>query len=77
MFDYDVIYSKRRTIALSIQRDGKPLLRAPIGTKMAQLEAIIKKHHRWIEKHQENAIKLAQAEKNLTKEKIAELKKLA
>ncbi len=77
MLDYDVIYSKRRTIALSIQGNGKPLLRVPIGTKRARLDAIIQKHQRWIDKHRENAIRQAKADNNLTEEKITELKKAA
>ncbi len=77
MFDYEVIYSKRRTISLSIGGDGRPILRAPIGTKKKRLEEILKKHADWIESHRERAIQRAEADESLTAERIAALKKAA
>ncbi len=77
MLDYDVIYSKRRTISLSIGKDGRPLLRAPKGTKKARLEEILIKHADWIQKHREIALKRARADASLTEEQVAALKKAA
>ena len=38
MLDYEVIYSKRRTISLGFKDDGTLLLRAPTGRKRKGLK---------------------------------------
>lgn len=77
MFDYNVIYSERRTISLSFEKDGTLLVRAPKGTKKKRIEEIIKAHEAWIEKHRSRVIQKAEADANLTEEKVKELKKAA
>ena len=77
MIEYRVVYSDRRTVTITFDKDGTLLLRAPIGTKKARLEAIIREHAVWIEKHRARAIKKATAEAELTKERIAFLKRQA
>ena len=74
--DYSVIYSKRKTIALSI-KDGNLVVRAPYFTKKSRIEEIIKKHSPWIEKHIERQREKIQKRENLTEEKINELKAMA
>ncbi len=74
--DYEVKYSARRTIALSIKDSGL-VVKAPFGTTREKIESVVILHRSWVEKH----IK-AQAERNvrigtLTDERIKELKKLA
>ena len=77
MLDYKVIYSVRRTVTLTFDKDGTLLLRAPIGTKKARLESIIRDHAAWIAKHQARAIQKAVCEESLTAEQISGLKKSA
>lgn len=77
MFDYNVIYSDRRTISLSFESDGTLLVRAPKGTKKNRIEEIIKTHASWIEKHRSRVVQKAEADANLTEEKIKKLKKAA
>lgn len=52
-YDYTVIYSKRRTIALEITRDAKLCVRAPMLAGKHDIEQMINKHTRWIGKHLE------------------------
>ncbi len=47
---YEVKYSKRRTLALSV-KDGKLTVRAPLGTPRAKIERAVIEHKAWIEKH--------------------------
>ena len=75
MLDYEVIYSKRRTISLGFKDDGTLLLRAPTGTKKERLEKIIKKHSDWIDKHRDRVIERAKAYE-LSEAEIKALKKV-
>lgn len=47
-----IIKSNRKTISLSIDREGQPVVRAPYGCSDAFIQAFIEKHQGWIEKHQ-------------------------
>lgn len=77
MLDYKVIYSVRRTVTLTFDKDGSLLLRAPIGTSKKRLDTIVREHAAWIEKHKIRAEKRNQADEALTEEDIAALKKQA
>ena len=77
MREYKVIYSGRKTIAITFDKEGSLLLRAPFGTKKKRLEAIIQDHAAWIDKHQARAIQKANTEENLTPESIMALKQAA
>ena len=77
MLDYKVIYSVRRTVTLTFDKDGALLLRAPIGTSKKRLDTIVREHASWIEKHKIRAEKRKQADEVLTEERIAALKKQA
>lgn len=46
---YAVRYSRRRTLAIEITRDGDVLVRAPLGTPPSAIEQIVAKNARWIE----------------------------
>lgn len=48
--EYEIIYSDRRTIALTI-KEGTLIVRAPRGAKRRDIEKLIKEHSAWIEKH--------------------------
>ncbi len=45
-----ITYSNRRTLSLSINREGEPEVRAPYGCPAQIVEGFIQKHRRWIEK---------------------------
>ena len=47
--EYEVIYSKRRTISLVI-KSGQLIVRAPFGTKQSKIKELIESHKSWIEK---------------------------
>ena len=46
-----IIRSNRKTISLTINREGQPEVRAPYGCSDAFIQRFIEKHQRWIQKH--------------------------
>lgn len=45
---YKIIYSNRKTIGISIERDRNIILRVPAGTKNDTIEEFVKRNKRWI-----------------------------
>jgi predicted metal-dependent hydrolase len=45
---YRVIYSKRRTLGITVERDGTVIVRAPEGTSPEDIELLVQKKRRWI-----------------------------
>ena len=74
--EYEIKYSKRRTIALSV-KDDKLIVRAPFFTPKTKIDEIVYSHRNWIAKSLEKQrIKNARFE-GLTDEQIKELKRCA
>ena len=74
--EYGVIYSKRKTISISIKK-GNVIVKAPIGTKSKAIEELLTKHSNWIEKHLILQKKKEALTSSLTEEDVKELKKKA
>lgn len=53
---YQLIRSKRKTLALIVKPDGSVLLRAPMRTSQVVIEEFVRKNMRWIEKQQAKAL---------------------
>lgn len=49
MEKYQLIYSKRKTIALQVKRDGSVVVRAPMGYPKASIERFVASRAQWIE----------------------------
>lgn len=64
--EYDVKYSKRKTISICINKDLKVIIRAPIYMKGWQAEAFIIKHQSWIEKNLEKMKKRIEDKKSFS-----------
>lgn len=47
-----IIKSNRKTLSLSIGKDGQPVVKAPYGCSDAFIQQFIEKHRDWIEIHQ-------------------------
>lgn len=74
--DYKVVYSGRKTIALSV-KDGALVVKAPYGTKKTRIEKLISSHEKWINKHIQKQKEKNAKYGNLSEERIAELRKMA
>lgn len=46
--DYTVVYSKRRTVGILVERDGSVVVRAPKGTSEEELQRLVSSKRRWI-----------------------------
>ena len=76
MLEYNVIFSDRRSISLSI-KNGKLTVRAPRKTPKKTIEKIILKHEKWIISHLEKNREKECRYASLTNEEIDKLKKEA
>ncbi|KAB2918268.1 MAG: M48 family metallopeptidase [Bacteroidetes bacterium] len=47
-FDYEIKYSKRKTLNITVERDRKIIVRAPINTSQQKIESIIQSKSQWI-----------------------------
>ncbi len=73
---YTLELSKRRTISISV-KGGELLVKAPTGTSVERIEAVVLKHKKWIEKHISIEKERAKIDAALTEGEIAALKRAA
>ena len=50
MTEYEIIFSKRKTLSLSVKADGSVIVRAPVRTAKSRIEAFVSEHEQWIER---------------------------
>ena len=74
--DYEVIRSKRRTLAAEI-REGRLIVRAPMRVADAEIERFVWQHRRWIETHLQRAQERERAREATPKLKQEEVRALA
>jgi len=72
---YELIRSRRKTLALEITRDCRVLVRAPLRLSKARIDAFVDSHRSWIARHLETQRqRAASAPPPPTKEEIEALK---
>lgn len=49
--EYELIRSRRRTVSIEINKDGRLLVRAPMRLPKYEIERFIKEKKKWIDKH--------------------------
>ena len=75
METYELIRSRRRTLALEITKDCRVLVRAPLRLSQAKIDAFVASHEYWIQTHLEQQRQRAvSSPPPLTPEEIAALK---
>ena len=71
---YQVIRSRRRTLAIQVRPDGTVVVRAPLGATRAQIQAAVERSGDWIAKHQAQAAAAApKPEERFTEGELREL----
>lgn len=50
MISYEVIRSKRRTLALQVTGEGKVIVRSPLRYPASKIQTFVRQHESWIEK---------------------------
>ena len=53
MEPYELIRSRRKTLALEITRDCRVVVRAPLRASRSQIDTFVRSHEDWITKHLE------------------------
>ena len=72
---YELIRSRRRTLALEVTRDGRVLVRAPRTVSQTAIDGFVARHGRWIQRHlEQQRQRAAQAPPAPTKAEIDALK---
>ena len=51
MSTYELIRSRRKTLALELTRDGQLIVRAPLRVSRQEINAFVEKHRDWIARH--------------------------
>lgn len=72
--EYKIIYSKRKTISISVDR-SLIVVKAPIGTEEKIIKEVLQKHSAWIVRQIESQRRKASLFDNLTEDDIKKLKK--
>ena len=73
---YDIVFSKRRTVSLSI-KNGELTVRAPYGTSDKRIAEILLKHEKWIKNNLEKSLRKEEKFAHLSEEEIKNMKKEA
>ena len=50
-FDYEIIYSSRRTVAIQVTHDGRVVVRAPKRCSPSFIDSFIRQKEYWVQKH--------------------------
>ena len=77
MYNYSVIFSKRKTMSLEITKELVILVRAPMRTSKYATEQMVQKHLGWIDSHIEKQRKRCEAQPELSKDDQEALRKEA
>ena len=75
MFEYSIVKSNRKSIAIQIHPDCKVLVRAPKRMRMEEIKRFVESKAEWIEKHLPNCT--SQNQQKLTDQEIQALREKA
>lgn len=50
--EYELVRSRRRTLALEVTREGRVMVRAPLRLAQKRIDEFVREHAGWIEEHQ-------------------------
>lgn len=50
--EYSLLYAQRKTLGISVRPDSTVQVKAPLGTALADVEAIVRRRANWILRHQ-------------------------
>ena len=77
MFDYELVRSNRKTIAVQVKKDGNVVVRAPRAMSKLEINYFLRMNRVWIDKHVHEAKENFKAEEQIPKLTREELMKLA
>ena len=74
---YEIVRSRRRTVALEVTREGRVLVRAPLRMPQDEIERFVASHAAWLEKAQAKVTARQAAHPPLTEQETAALRQRA
>lgn len=75
--EYTIKRSKRKTISITVEKDGRVIVKAPLRRSNNYIDNLVFKYNDWIEEKKEEHIRNAKAGKPLTETDIKMLKEKA
>ena len=75
--DYTLIRSRRRTLAVEISRDCRVIVRSPLRTPTAVIDACVSQRRDWIETHLQRRREYVQTHPPLAAEEVEALRRRA
>lgn len=74
---YEIVRSRRRTVALEVTREGRVLVRAPLRMPQGEIKRFVASHAAWLEKAQAKVAVRQAAHPPLTEQETAALRQRA
>lgn len=74
---YEIVRSRRRTVALEVTREGRVLVRAPLRMTQGEIDRFVAAHADWLEKAKAKVAARQAAHPPLTEAEIAALRQRA
>ena len=74
---YEIVRSRRRTVALEVTREGRVLVRAPLRMTQGEIDRFVAAHADWLEKTRAKVAARQAAHPPLTEAEIAALRQRA
>ena len=74
---YEIVRSRRRTVALEVTREGRVLVRAPLRMPQSEIERFVASHAAWLKKAQAKVAARQAAHPPLTEQETAVLRQRA
>ena len=74
---YEIVRSRRRTVALEVTREGRVLVRAPLRMPQGEIERFVASHAAWLKKAQAKVAARQAAHPPLTEQETAALRQRA
>ena len=75
--DYELKRSKRKTLSLTVTKDLKVSVKAPVGCPQKTIDDFVLSHEKWINEHIEKKKSRLSLEKTLDEKRVSELRALA
>ena len=75
--DYELKRSKRKTLSLTVTKDLKVSVNAPVGCPQKTIDDFVLSHEKWINEHIEKQKSRLSLEKTLDEKRVSELRALA
>ncbi len=77
LFEYEVIYSSRKSLAIQVDGDCNITVRAPYGVSQKHIDSFVLEKKQWLEKTVSKQLIKKKNRKTFTDEEIAEMRKRA